>query len=87
MKCEDCALFVGKIGHDGNYHCDLCNGTFITSEEKNSDLCKYTKEKITDQLDNVTLYIICLNFHTQSYISHPSFIKKMYFLMNSFLQI
>lgn len=49
MKCSDCALFMEENGSEGNHICFLCTGTFVTSEEMNSNICKYTGESITDE--------------------------------------
>lgn len=49
MRCRDCALFSGKVLPNGSYICGLCTGTFIQSNEINSNICKYTLETITEE--------------------------------------
>lgn len=41
-------MFEEKKNLDGNYICNLCTGTFVKSDERDSDKCKYTGEEITD---------------------------------------
>jgi len=49
MKCKDCAMFDNVKLVDGNFICYLCSGTYVTSKEKESNVCKYTAEHITDE--------------------------------------
>lgn len=41
-------MFEEKKNSDGNYICNLCTGTFVKPDERDSDKCKYTGEEITD---------------------------------------
>lgn len=49
MECKDCAMFDNRKDIDGNYICYLCSGTYVSPKEKESNVCKYTGEPITDE--------------------------------------
>lgn len=49
MKCKDCAMFDNRKDPDGNFICDLCSGTYVSPKEKESTVCKYTGQLITDE--------------------------------------
>ena len=57
MKCSDCALFMEYTGPDGNYICFLCTGTFVTSKEMISNICKYTGESITEEYASIKYWL------------------------------
>lgn len=42
-------MFENKKDIDGNYICWLCTGTYVSSEERENSVCKYTGEPIKDE--------------------------------------
>lgn len=42
-------MFDNRKDVDGNYICYLCSGTYVSPEEKENTVCKYTGESITDE--------------------------------------
>ena len=49
MKCKDCVMFRNWKDIEGNYICYLCSGTHVSPQEKESNVCKYVGEPITDE--------------------------------------
>lgn len=45
----DCAMFEKRKDPDGNYICYLCSGTYVSPEEMENTVCKYTCDPITDE--------------------------------------
>lgn len=58
MKCKDCAMFDNGKDIDGNYMCYLCTGTHVSEEEKESSVCKYIGEPITDEFASKKFWML-----------------------------
>lgn len=59
-------MFDNKKDVDGNYICYLCSGTYVSPEEKDSTVCKYTGEPITDEYASKKFWMLPFDyFHSK----------------------
>lgn len=67
MKCKDCAMFDESKGMDGNHMCWLCSGTYVSPKERESTVCKYIGEPITDEYASKKFWMLPFDyFHSKS---------------------
>jgi hypothetical protein len=53
-------MFTNLKSPEGEYYCNLCTGTVVSEEEKESEICRYLDEPITDEYASKKFWMLPL---------------------------